>query len=88
MRLRDASGNVYFDETDRLPAVIGTYSYSMGSGVKSQVISVSGVTATTHFAFDNSNNCLCLVGTNQVTVQRLRSAYTATEAGTITVYRT
>lgn len=87
MRLRDASGNVLFDETDRLPSIIGTYAYSFAAGVQTVQVSVPGVSASTHFAYDATSTCLCLVGQDQVQLQRIRASYSAAESGNFVVFR-
>lgn len=87
LRCRDASGNIFIDENDRLPAIIGSYGYSMGSGVTNTTISVPGAHPSTHFAHDPSNNCLCLVQSGSVKVTRVRSGYSASESGSVVVFR-
>jgi len=87
MKVLDATGVVMFDETDRVPAIHGSFSYSFGAGVQQINVSVSGILATTHFAFDPAGAALCRVTTGSVQLTRVRASYSATESGTFTVFR-
>jgi hypothetical protein len=83
-----SSGNLTVDVSDRLSALIGTYSWSIGSGSTETTISVSGADPSIHFAYDASGSSVhARVESGLIRVTRIRSAYTSAESGSVVMFR-
>lgn len=88
MRCKNSAGEVYLDETDRLPALVDSFAYSFAAGAKTTTVAVAGVSATTHFAYATAGDpVLCLVQAGSVKLTRIRASYSGVESGQFILFR-
>lgn len=87
LRCWNAAGVLTVDTTDRLGAHVGNYNWSMAAGVEVQTISVTGVSDTTHYAYDIASATQCNVTAGAIRIQRIRAAYSGAETGTVALFR-